>query len=623
MAQPPSAAEPTDAAAAPPPAPAAAAASAAASEAAPPPLREVYARLLRYVRPYALPFSGAIVAMALTAASDAALPAVLKFLLDHGFRPADDRLVVLIPLGLVALFVVRGGLIYATGYTMASITGKVVMDLRNAMFARLLVLPTARYDDASSGGLISKVVFDVNNVAAASSTALVAVVRESLTVVCLIGYLVYVDWRLTLIALCIAPVIITVVRRFGKRLRAANRSGYRAIGDLTHILEEATGAHKVVKVFGGQDAETRRFQAASTDYRRALLREAIPASATVPITQIALSLALAVIIYLALASARGPQGTTVGDFVSFITALIMLLAPVKRLSEVNTEIQRGLTAAQSVFALLDEAGEPDRGVRTLDRARGEVRFERVAFRYEGANRAALDGIDFSVRAGEVVALVGPSGGGKTSLVSLLPRFYAPSTGRIFIDGIDTQELTLASLRAQIALVSQDVVLFNDTVAANIAYGAAAGCTEAEVIAAARAAHAWEFIQQMPQGLATLVGENGVKLSGGQRQRLAIARALLKDAPILILDEATSALDTESERQVQEALAALMRARTTFVIAHRLSTIEGADRILVLDHARIVESGRHDELLRHGGVYAHLYRLQFKPQPSAAGAAVVD
>ncbi|HUN92909.1 MAG TPA: lipid A export permease/ATP-binding protein MsbA [Burkholderiaceae bacterium] len=574
----------------------------------------VLSRLLRYVRPYRRAFPVAIAGMALTAATEPAFPALLKWLLElqaAGARLADPRLVWAIPVGLVVISVLRSVLIYMTGYVMAWITSHVVSDLRGAMFAKLLSLPARFYDNQSSGALISKVVFDVNNVTEASSSALIAVVRDSLTVIGLLGYLVYLDWRLTLIVLCVGPVVVGVVRLFNRRLRAANRSGYRSMGMITHILEEATGAHKVVKIFGGQLYEARRFGEVRDRFRRAQMREAVPASATVPITQIAVMIAVAVIMYLALSHATAGEASTVGGFVAFLVALGMLVAPVKRLTEVNNAIQRGLTAAGSVFALLDEPGEDDRGQRRLGRARGEVRFEHVTFRYPGAARTSLDDVDVAVHPGEIVALVGASGSGKTTFVSLLPRFYAPSAGRILIDGVDIQQLALASLRENIALVSQDVVLFNDSVAANIAYGLAADRSEADVIAAARAAHAWEFIEQMPDGLRTIVGENGVKLSGGQRQRLAIARALLKDAPILILDEATSALDTESERHVQAALAVLMRGRTTFVIAHRLSTIEGASRILVVDRGRIVEQGRHDELLARGGQYAHLHSLQFR------------
>lgn len=573
--------------------------------------RDIYTRLLVYVRPYWKAFVIAIVGMAFAAGTEASFPMMMKYLLDTGFQAPDPQLVWAIPLGLVGIFVLRGIAVFCSGYVMAWITNNVVMDMRRAMFAKLLRLPTRHFDDHSPGTLISKVVFDTNYIAEASSSGFVSMIRETLTVIGLMGYLLYLDWKLTLVALSVGPLIVTAVRRFGKRLRDASQIGYESMGRITHILEESTGAHKVVKIFGGQAYENQRFMDATARFRRAQMREAIPASITVPITHLASAISVAIIVYIALGDAQQHGKTSVGAFVSFITALLMLLAPVKRLTEVNNTISKGVSAAESIFGLLDLAGEPDEGTRTLGRARGDVQFDKLRFSYAGASRPALDNINLSVRAGETIALVGSSGSGKTTLVSLLPRFYNLDAGRILIDGEDISDLSLASLRENLSLVSQDVVLFNDTVAANIAYGSVADRSEAEIIAAAKAANAWEFIKAMPEGLATDVGANGVKLSGGQRQRIAIARALLKDAPILILDEATSALDTESERQVQTALATLMQGRTTFVIAHRLSTIENADRILVMDRGRIVEEGSHAELLAQGGRYAHLYQLQFQ------------
>jgi subfamily B ATP-binding cassette protein MsbA len=591
------------------------------SHLAPPPgsttTREVYLRLVGYVRPYRTALVVAVLGMALTAATEWVFPWMMKYLLDHGFVTPDPRMVWAFPAGLIGIFFLRGVAVFITGYLMAWITSNVVMDLRRQMFAKLLRLPTRHYDDNSSGAMISKVVFDTNYVTDAASSGMVSAVRESLTVVGLVGYLIYTDWKLTLIALSVGPIIVTAVRKFGKRLRAASQSGYQSMGLITHILEEATGAHKVVKVFGGQDYEKGRFDKATWSFRRAQMREAIPASVTVPITHLASAISVSIIVYIALSQSQGHGGTTAGEFISFITAMLMLLAPVKRITEVNNTIAKGVSAAESIFGLLDMPGEADEGTRELGRVRGEVRFDGVQFRYPDAPKLALDGINLDVHPGETIALVGSSGSGKSTLVSLLPRFYSPTGGRILVDGIDTQSATLASLRANISLVSQDVVLFNDTAAANIAYGSVADHSEEEIIAAAKAANAWEFIQAMPEGLQTTVGANGVKLSGGQRQRLAIARALLKDAPILILDEATSALDTESERQVQSALATLMHGRTTFVIAHRLSTIEGADRILVMDRGRIIEQGKHAELLARDGRYAHLYKLQFQSEQQTA------
>ena len=377
---------------------------------------------------------------------------------------------------------------------------------------------------------------------------------------------------------------------------------------MSHTIEETVAAQQVVKIFGGQARQQQRFFDDSEQFRRALMREAIPASAVTPITHIAASVAVAIITFMALNQASAQAAGSAGSFIAFITAMLLLISPIKQLTTVNSTIQRGLAASESIFELLDTTPEHDSGQQQL-RSKGDIRFDHVSFRYPGAERMALNDISFQVGAGQIVALVGASGGGKTTIGALIPRFYPVTSGRILIDGLDINDITLLSLRQNIALVSQNVVLFNDTVAANIAYGSLQNCSREQVIAAARAANAWDFIERLPDGLDTFIGENGAKLSGGQRQRLAIARALLKDAPILILDEATSALDTESERQVQAALAVLMKNRTTLVIAHRLSTIEHANCIVVLDHGRIVETGTHAELLRAAGYYANLNRLQ--------------
>ena len=577
--------------------------------------RAIYQRLLAWVRPHWRMFALAVVGMVLTAATEPMFPALMKHLLDNGFAAPDRREQILIPLAMIGIFVFRGIATYVSGYAMAWVAAQVVMDLRRDMFRRLLLLPTRFYDDQSTGALISKVAYDVTNVTQAATGVLTTIIRDTLTVAGLLAFLLYLDWKLTLIALTVGPFIFGVIRVFSKRLRAASRKGYAAMGLITHILEEAVGAHKVVKIFGGQKYEAARFEEATNVYRRATMREAAAAAATVPLTQIAASISVAVITYLALVQSAQSQ-TTVGMFISFITALLMLLAPVKRLTDVSAPLQRGLAAAESVFEVLDQLVEDDRGETVLARARGEIRFESVQFAYPGAPRAALHDITLTIGAGQTVALVGASGSGKTTLAALIPRFYHASGGRILVDGHHLETLTLESLRANIALVSQDVVLFNDTVRANIAYGLSASASEDDIIAAAKAANAWDFIQQMDHGLDTEVGENGVKLSGGQRQRLAIARAFLKNAPILILDEATSALDSESERQIQAALDTLMQGRTTVVIAHRLSTIEKADQIVVLGQGKVLEQGQHAELLAHQGAYARLHRMQYEAQATA-------
>jgi subfamily B ATP-binding cassette protein MsbA len=547
--------------------------------------------------------------MALAAATEPVLPALLKPLLDGSFVERNQTHPYLVPLAIVGMFLLRGALTYVSSYTLSWVSNKIVLDLRNAMFRRLLTLPTRYYDDRSSGVLISKVAYDVGGVTSAATSVLTVLVRDSLAVVGLLGWLLYLNWRLTLVTLIIAPGVAIVVKVFSKRMRRMSQEALRAMGDVTHVLQESIDCHREVKIFGGQDYEARRFDRSNQKQRGYNMRLTVAAAATVPIVQVFASIAVAVIISIALQQSAANE-LSVGGFVSFITAMLMLLTPIKHLTEVNSPLQRGLASAESVFELLDERAEEDKGARVLQRARGRIEYERVSFSYTGSGREALDGVSVRVEPGETIALVGPSGGGKTTFVNLLPRFYEVTGGRILIDGIDTREITLASLRANIALVSQDVALFNDTVAANIAYGRVGSVSHSELEAAARAAHALDFISEMPQGFETLIGEDGVRLSGGQRQRLAIARALLKDAPILLLDEATSALDSESERHVQAALAELMRGRTTIVIAHRLSTIEHADRIVVLQRGRIAETGSHAELLARGGVYANLYRIQF-------------
>ncbi len=573
---------------------------------------QLYARLLGYVKPYWRIFSLSIVGMAVAAATEALLPALLKPMLDGTFVHRDDTVIRWAPVFLLLIFLVRGVASFVGTFAIGWVGNKLVMDLREEMFRKLLSLPTRFYDDHSTGQLISKLTYDVTQVTAAATNVVTVVLRDSIIVIGLMGWLFYLNWKLTMLTFVMIPVIALVIKVIGNRERDASRQTQVAMGDITQVIEESVTAHKVVKLFGGQSYESRRFGEQANWVRRYAMKQVVAGAANVPIVQMVAAMALAVIMYLAIQQTRTDE-STVGGFLSFIAAMLMLTAPAKRIAGVSEFVQRGLAASESVFKLIDTPSETDSGSVTIARSSGNLAFEHVSLSYQSDERLALHDICLNIPAGQSVALVGASGSGKSTMANLVPRFYLPTSGRITLDGHDLSELTLASLRANIALVSQEVVLFNDTIAANISYGQMREVPEAEIIAAAQAAHAMEFIRELPEGLDTLVGEKGVRLSGGQRQRIAIARAILKNAPVLILDEATSALDSESERHVQAALETLMRGRTTLVIAHRLSTIEKADRIVVLQKGRIVETGTHRELLDKNGVYAQLHHIQFEWQ----------
>ena len=570
--------------------------------------KAVYLRLLRHVVPHRRTFALGIGAMIVLGLTEPAIPAILEKVVG-GFEQQTLDAVPLHAALFLGLFFIRGLSSFLSVFALESVAARLVQDLRQEMFGRLMRIPAPAYDNVASGSLISKVTFDAQQVTDAATNAVTAIVRDSVAALGLLGWMLWIDWKLTFIALATAPAVIAVVVYFSRRLRRMSQGLQRTMGDVTHVLQESIEGHKVVKVFSGQAYETRRFAGAANRVKRFQIKFSAAAAATAPIAQMITAVALAII--LLLSAKRFASGAiAISDFVSFFTAMALLFSPLKRLTSVNARVQKGIAAAASVFALIDAAVETDTGSIRMPRARGRLELDSITFRYHGAERPVIDSVSITIEPGETVALVGPSGSGKTTVAGLIPRFYDPESGQVRLDGVDLRDITLESLRANIALVSQDIVLFDDTVAANIAYGATAGAPRESVIAAAHTAHATEFIEAMPHGLDTVIGERGVKLSGGQRQRLAIARAVLKDAPVLILDEATSSLDSESERHIHEAVETLRTGRTTLVIAHRLSTIEGADRIIVMDRGRIEDAGTHPELLERSGLYAGLYRFQF-------------
>jgi len=566
---------------------------------------ETYRRLLRYVRPYWWIVAAAVVPAALYAVVGTAVPLLLgDFVkqLQDATSGAENawRYPVLIALG----FPIRGAMDVLTVYGLAWVGRSVIRDLRSEVFAHYLGLPARFFDQGSSGVLISRLTYNTEMVAEAISNAVVIMLRDSLAVLTLLVVMIWYSPRLTLTVAVLGPVVVLVVALMSRAFRRYSARIQASMGDVTRLTEQSLHGHRVVKVFEGQDHERQQFQAVNTRNFRFNVRIVAVHAVGDALTQYAIALGLAAVMYLSFGD-MDPA-----SFLGFVTAMGMLLTPLKRLVNINSIVQRAITAAAGVFEILDQPKEPDTGTLPLARARGDVAYRNVSFRYESGKERALRGVSLDVAAGTTVALVGQSGSGKTTLVSLLPRFYDPDHGAVLLDGRDIREYSLRDLRRQIALVGQDVVLFDDTIARNIAYGSLAKLSHGDVERAAEAAYVTEFATTLPQGLDTRVGERGALLSGGQRQRIAIARALLKDAPLLILDEATSALDTESERRVQAALAGLMRGRTTLVVAHRLSTVERADRIIAMREGNIVESGTHAELLARGGYYASLYNMQF-------------
>ncbi|MEW5250241.1 lipid A export permease/ATP-binding protein MsbA [Microbulbifer discodermiae] len=591
---------------------------------------KTYHRLLQYALPYWPIFLLAVFGFLLFSAMGVSLIAVTELLLDAvgagiqegrgflsrfvaGYFPGGvmprETARWLIPLAMLLIIVLRACGNFVGSYGLAYVARSVIHRLRTELFVKISELPSAYFDRYTGAYLISKVSYNVEQVTNSISKALKVLIRESFTTIGLLIYLLLVNWKLTLTFFLFAPIIATIVRVVGKRFRKLSHRIQNTMGDVTHVTQEAINGYQVVRMYGGRAYENARFESASDKNRQQFMKLVVADNGSVSVIQILVGLSTATIVWLALAPGI-VESMTAGVFAAYIGAAASLAKPVRSLSEVFADIQKGIAAAESIFTVFDAPKEPDTGMAKLtEPVRGAVTFEHLGFRYDDAAPEVLSDIHFQVSPGETVALVGASGSGKSTLVSLLARFYQPTSGRILLDGMDIAELSLSDLRHQISMVSQNIVLFNDTVYRNIAYGELENSTPEQVERAVRLAHATEFVEELPKGLQTVLGDNAQMLSGGQRQRLAIARALLKNSPLLILDEATSALDNESERQIQAALEEVMKNRTTFVIAHRLSTVETADRILVMENGCIIESGNHEQLLRAGGRYATLLQQQ--------------
>ena len=573
--------------------------------------RALYFRLMTYVRPYWKVLTTSVVLLALLAITEPVLPALLKPLLDEGFTNHNEEFIQWIPIALVVLFLLRGALGFTSKYASSWVANRVVTDLRQAMFEHTLFLPTRFYDQHSSGRLASHIATNPQQVTVSATMALTVLIRDTLTILALMGWLLWLNWQLTSITLILFPLIILTVRYFNKRLRKVSRSSQHALANITHMIEEAVSNNRVVKIFTAEDFEKTRFQHANEKHRGLAMRTTVAQSAVTPLVQLLSSLSVSMIIAIALQGENHNQ-VTAGEFVSFLTSLLLLLPPIKRLTDVTSIIQRGLASAEIIFGLLDETREQQqRAILSTDSINGDINFTDIHYAYDDTKKV-IDGFNLTIPKGKTYALIGKSGSGKTTITNLLAGLYSLEQGDIQIGDISIHNISLQSLRANIAMVSQDVRLFNDTILNNVAYADPIP-DEEKAMNALKAAHALEFITPLPDGIHTQVGQNGITLSGGQRQRIAIARAFYKNASMLILDEATSALDTESERYIQEALEELVHGRTSIVIAHRLSTIEHADKIVVMKDGSIIESGCHQELLDKGDFYASYYNLQFNAQ----------
>ncbi|ENG2090540.1 lipid A ABC transporter ATP-binding protein/permease MsbA [Morganella morganii] len=571
--------------------------------------QQTFRRLWPTIAPFKTGIIVAAIALVINAGGDAFMLSLLKPLLDEGFGTADNDFLRIMPLIILGLMLLRGISSFVSGYCLSWVSGKVVMTMRRNLFRHMMGMPVSFFDQQSTGTLLSRITYDSEQVASSSSGALVTVVREGAYIIALFGLMFYNSWQLSLILIVIAPIVAFVIRKVSVRFREISKNMQSGMGQVSASAEQMLKGHKEVLIFGGQKVENDRFDKVSNHMRRQGMKLVTASSIADPIIQIIASFALAFVLFAA-SFPEIKEALSAGSITVVFSSMIALMRPLKSLTNVNAQFQRGMAACQTLFVLLDMEQEKDTGTKVLKDAKGDVAFENVTFRYQGKENPALKNVSFTIPSGKTVALVGRSGSGKSTIANLITRFYEIESGHITIDGNDIRDYTLASLRSQVALVSQNVHLFNDTVANNIAYATEGKYTREQIEKAAEMAYAMDFINKMEKGLDTEIGENGVLLSGGQRQRIAIARALLRDAPILILDEATSALDTESERAIQAALDELQKNRTCLVIAHRLSTIEKADEILVVQDGEVQERGTHDELVKQPGIYAQLYNMQF-------------